>query len=490
MEENLFYLDKQSHKSKWHLVLMTSFGLIASSYCLVLPAQMQTQIGEAFNIDDPKQFLTWLTSLHFLLNSFLPFFSGLIRDFYGDRKSIIFQNGLCVIGQIIVTFGISSGSQIVFIIGRILLGWGIESLLIVLTSFICSYYKYTYLTFVLGMYQFVYTLGFVLCIWFAPQITSVGASNTIAILATTLGMLMSIVAIDIDVDAQSTILNKGAKYFKKHHEKLKSSTLHQQQQQIEGEEIQVDQQNHQEDQMAVEQVYSEILPQTFFEKYFGFFNKNQYPSIYWYLLWFYSFASTSVLVLVDYAQEFLYDKWLIAIDNGETLAWKLVTLMWLFSGVITPLLGFVIDKYGQRSSLTIFSGLMAIWAHILVLLQSPFEGLLLLGLSFSLSYTTVWSGVLYLTQPNTHGRSLSLFVCLQNFGITITPFICKFFEQLTSSTVVTEIFLLVLAILAMFISLMVYSEDKKFVNLIDRGLEVVSEVFTEPSSKLRSKEHI
>lgn len=26
---------------------------------------------------------------------------------------------------------------------------------------------------------------------------------------------------------------------------------------------------------------------------------------------------------------------------------------------------------------------------------------------------------------------------------------------------------------------MVYSEDKKFVNLIDRGLEVVSEVFTE-----------
>lgn len=50
---------------------------------------------------------------------------------------------------------------------------------------------------------------------------------------------------------------------------------------------------------------------------------------------------------------------------------------------------------------------------------------------------------------------------------------------MTSSTVVTEIFLLVLAILAMFISLMVYSEDKKFVNLIDRGLEVVSEVFTE-----------
>lgn len=42
---------------------------------------------------------------------------------------------------------------------------------------------------------------------------------------------------------------------------------------------------------------------------------------------------------------------------------------------------------------------MGVWAHILVLLKSPFEGLLLLGISFALSYTTVWSGVLYLTHP-------------------------------------------------------------------------------------------
>lgn len=31
----------------------------------------------------------------------------------------------------------------------------------------------------------------------------------------------------------------------------------------------------------------------------------------------------------------------------------------------------------------------------------------------------------------------------------------------------------------MLISLMVYKEDNKFVSLIDRGLDVVSEIFTE-----------
>jgi hypothetical protein len=44
---------------------------------------------------------------------------------------------------------------------------------------------------------------------------------------------------------------------------------------------------------------------------------------------------------------------------------------------------------------------------------------------------------------------------------------------------VTETFLLLLALFAMLISLMVYSEDRKFVNLIDRGLEVVSEIISE-----------
>lgn len=120
---------------------------------------------------------------------------------------------------------------------------------------------------------------------------------------------------------------------------------------------------------------------------------------------------------------------------------------------------------------------MAIWAHILVLLQSPFEGLLLLGFSFALSYTTVWSSVLYLTHPHKYGRSLALFVCLQNFGISVTPHICTFFEmylqfliRLTDSKIVTESFLLLLALMATVASLLVYKEDKKYVNLIDRGL--------------------
>ncbi|CAD8054055.1 unnamed protein product [Paramecium sonneborni] len=480
---NQFYLDKQNHKSKWHLVLTTSFGLIASAYCLVLPQQMRN-LGDIFNLDDQKEFLALLTTFHYLLNSFLPYFSGVIRDSCGDSFAILFQNSLCVIGQFIATIGTHSGSKTTFIIGRLIIGWGIESLLIVLTSFICSYYKFTYLTFVLGIYQLIYMSGLVVCTLFAPNIDSAYGSNVIALLFTILGLIMAYVTKDIDTNVQSIIVKQGANYFQIEEGIKKSSQLFQKQGpseiiqlQDDGEEIRIEQ-----DYIEVQQINSEVFDQNIYDNCCGYGNKHEFPAIYWLLLFFYTFASTSVLVLVGYAQEFLLNKWLINLQNGEDLARTLVTLMWLFSGCITPLLGFVIDMYGQRSTLTIFSGLMAVWAHLLVLLQSPFEGLLLLGFSFALSYTTVWSSVLYITHPHKYGRSLALFVCLQNFGISITPHICTFFEILTNSKIVTETFLLLLAILATTASLLVYKEDKKFVNLIDRGLQVESEI----SSKIKS----
>lgn len=55
-------------------------------------------LGEIFNLDDQKEFLSFLTTLHYLFNSFLPYFSGVLRDSYGDTFAILFQNLLCVIG--------------------------------------------------------------------------------------------------------------------------------------------------------------------------------------------------------------------------------------------------------------------------------------------------------------------------------------------------------------------------------------------------------
>lgn len=48
--------------------------------------------------------------------------------------------------------------------------------------------------------------------------------------------------------------------------------------------------------------------------------------------------------------------------------------------------------------------------------------------------------------------------------------------RITSAKLITESFLLLLAIIATIVSTLVYLENKKYVNLFDRGMEVISEI--------------
>lgn len=141
---NPMFLDKQAHKRSWIIVVWTSMGLIASSFCLVLPSAIQTQMAAHFEVENISAYLAIIATIYFLTNTFTPFLSGCIRDGLGDRFGLLFLNATCVLGQLIVTFGVEAKSLLVFGIGRVILGWGIEALLIILTSLIAAYYRQGY----------------------------------------------------------------------------------------------------------------------------------------------------------------------------------------------------------------------------------------------------------------------------------------------------------------------------------------------------------
>ena len=86
-----------------------------------------------------------LYSVYAFANIFLPFISGGFRDLLGDRFVIIMLGLLVVLGQTIFTYGVILKSFWVMYLGRVILGWGIESMLPTLTSYICPYYKDDYL---------------------------------------------------------------------------------------------------------------------------------------------------------------------------------------------------------------------------------------------------------------------------------------------------------------------------------------------------------
>lgn len=63
----------------------------------------------------------------------------------GDRFVVIMLGVLIVLGQTIFTYGVLQKSFMIMYLGRIVLGWGIESMLPTLTSFISPYYLEDYL---------------------------------------------------------------------------------------------------------------------------------------------------------------------------------------------------------------------------------------------------------------------------------------------------------------------------------------------------------
>lgn len=74
-------------------------------------------------------------------NFFLPFFTGGLRDCNGDRIVFIFLGLLMMLGQFIFAFGVYSHSIFIMIIGRLILGWGVEALLPIQSSFVSQYYR-------------------------------------------------------------------------------------------------------------------------------------------------------------------------------------------------------------------------------------------------------------------------------------------------------------------------------------------------------------
>ena len=115
---------------------------------------------------------------------------------------------LLILGQAIFTYGIIVHSFLWLYVGRILVGWGIESILPKQTTFIAPYYKDGYLSFNVGLNEFFATMGTILCIWYAPEY----ADNNGLVMTFGVGIalnffsfIFSIVAVLLDINAEKTL---------------------------------------------------------------------------------------------------------------------------------------------------------------------------------------------------------------------------------------------------------------------------------------------
>ena len=85
-----------------------------------------------------------------------------------------------------------------------------------------------------------------------------------------------------------------------------------------------------------------------------------------------------------------------SIELNQKKSGELMSVTFIMSSFLFPIVGMTIDRYGKRVYLLLFSSVLILISFILFLLFYPFFPLVILGISYSLFGGIVWPTVSYL----------------------------------------------------------------------------------------------
>ncbi|DAZ99603.1 TPA: hypothetical protein N0F65_001431 [Lagenidium giganteum] len=133
---------------KYIVLVLCSVLAMGSNYCFHNPAALKNQLQQHFSADMSKDEYETLYSTP---NIVLPFVGGVLVDKLGAQHMLLVLTALAVIGQAIVALGCSLVDFRIMLVGRIVYGFGGESLGVARTTFISSWFKQEELALALGI---------------------------------------------------------------------------------------------------------------------------------------------------------------------------------------------------------------------------------------------------------------------------------------------------------------------------------------------------
>ena len=145
---------------RWLVLLFTCIMMIGNYYSYDIPAALHTQLDEYMG--KPGNFETLFSLLYTVYsvpNIILPFFGGYFVDRLGVRLCLLVFACLITAGQIIFAFGVSIKSWPVMLLGRVIFGFGGESLGVGNSALLSEWFKGKELAFAFGLNLSIARLG-------------------------------------------------------------------------------------------------------------------------------------------------------------------------------------------------------------------------------------------------------------------------------------------------------------------------------------------
>ena len=92
-----------------------------------------------------------------------------------------------------------------------------------------------------------------------------------------------------------------------------------------------------------------------------------------------------------------------------------------------------------------------------------------MAMAFSLEYSALWTCILYIIKPKNIGKAYGLLVASQNMGFVVVPMIISLFNLDMRGYIVPQRIIITISILTFITTLLIYFEDRKLNNILDKS---------------------
>ncbi|CAH0475668.1 unnamed protein product [Peronospora belbahrii] len=459
-------MEKSELRVRWLVLVLSCIVMIGNYYCFDNPSALKSQLQQHFDMipkDRYEFFFNLLYTLYSIPNIVLPFFGGVLVDRFGARVMLFVFSTAILTGQVIFATGCSLSSFNLMLFGRVVFGFGGESLGVAQGTLVASWFKNSELALALGINLSVARLGSVINNELSPIVAQASDVSTalwvgvIMCLASTFTVLL-VIPIDkrgeklakinhnAEAAAAESVHFSDVKHFRPAFWLLALSCLV-----VYGCVIPF---NNVASSLLLERDFFKEPPEQCRRCGEGFYINEvncqdiavgcpSVPPYGWPL------PLLSANCTIKEPQDQLYCSTSPPLILGDNIncdddAWKLgpltntycaakmdaaqkaatpMSIPYIISAVISPFLGFVVDRVGLHAFLALVAPLALTAVHVMLGLTQVtlYVPLVLQGVAYSVFAAALWPSIPYVVEAKHVGTAYGAVTAIQNIGLALFP---------------------------------------------------------------------
>ncbi len=384
---------------------------------------------EALNVEDPRGIIGSFYSIYGIAALLSVFIGGVLVDRLGVRKSSIIFSSIVAVGVGLVA--VFYDNWRIILVGRFLLGLGAEPLYVAMNVMIARWFKGKELAFAFALSLVFMRLGTIFSFTSGESIAKYFGRYQATLLAALIlcgfSLLMNFIFNLLDMRGEKVL-------------KLKSESA---------------------------------------DEGFSFQHIKEFKASFWLVSLLCVTFYSAVFPFTALSTDFFVEKWgltrSIAAEGGffsqvfndflhlTDTAGGITAIPILTSMLLSPFVGFFVDKVGKRATLMIVGSLIFVPAHLLMGLTNinPVYPMMGLGIAFVLVPAAMWPSVPLLVKKSVTGTAFGMMTTIQLVGLTLFPILNGILRDKTESYTASMLMFASLGFLGLIFAILLKRSDLK-----------------------------